>query len=110
MVGTKNLNFKVTLTLGLPERMFQMAHLHQMENNCVIILLKSIHKIVEVTVQTNSDGRTHAHTPTCHSDNYVSVNASGLDKDMAEMFGFVYERVVWVPGSVSINHSVERPF
>ena len=35
-------------------------------------------------VQTNSDKRTdgwtHASTPNYHCDNYVSLNASGLDK------------------------------
>ena len=35
MVRKKNLPSSVTLTLGLPEGMFQMAPLHVMENDCV---------------------------------------------------------------------------
>ena len=35
MVRTKILPESVTLTLGLPEGMFQMADVHEMENTCV---------------------------------------------------------------------------
>ena len=31
-------------------------------------------------VLTNPDGRTDAHIPKCHCDNYVSLTASRLDK------------------------------
>ena len=58
MVQTKNLPSSVTLTLGLPEQMFKMAHLHMMDNNCV----KSFWNpstIVEVIVRTNLDAHTH---------------------------------------------------
>ena len=48
----------MTLTLGLPERMFSMAHLHMMENNFVKLFWNPS-TIVEVMVQTNLDGQTH---------------------------------------------------
>ena len=35
MVQTKIRPSNVTLELGLPEQMFQMAHQHVMENSCV---------------------------------------------------------------------------
>ena len=41
----------VTLTLGLPEQMFQMAHVLMMENNCTN-LYENPSKIVGVMVQT----------------------------------------------------------
>ena len=53
----------MTLTLGLPEQMFQMAHLHVKENYCVK-LFSSPSTTVEVIVGTNSDGQRHAHTNT----------------------------------------------
>ena len=89
MVWTKIQPSSVTLTLGLPERIFQIAHLLIMEKilsncfeiHCIIIVY------IEVMVQTNLDRRTHAsmnshtHTPNCHYDNYVSHTTSGLDKN-----------------------------
>ena len=71
------------LTLGLPERMFQLAYLQEMENNCVKSFWNSS-TIVEVMILTNSDTRVHkhtqTHTPNCHGNNFVSLTASGLDK------------------------------
>ena len=51
----------LTLILDLPERMFQMAHLHVIENNSVILFWNPS-AIVEVTVRTNLDGCRHACT------------------------------------------------
>ena len=53
------------MTLELPERMFQMAHLHMVENNCQIIL-KSIHNCRSYGPGKfgQMDAPTHAHTPT----------------------------------------------
>ena len=34
-----------------------------------------------VQMDVRTDGRTHAHTLKCHSDDYVSLNTSGLDKE-----------------------------
>ena len=56
MVQTKIWPSKVTLTLGLPEPKFKMAHLYVMENNRVKLFWNPS-AIVEVMVQTNSDPR-----------------------------------------------------
>ena len=56
----KILPSSVTLTLDLPEGMFQMAHLHVMENNCVKLAWNQS-TIIEVMVQTYLDGRMHIH-------------------------------------------------
>ena len=55
----------MTLTLGLSEWMFQMAHLHMMENNRVKLFWNPS-TIVEIMVQTHlTDRQTHAlHTYT----------------------------------------------
>ena len=68
MVLTKICPSSVTLNLGLPEQMFQMAHLH-VKDNCVKLFLNPS-TIVEVMVRTNSDRWTHTHThkPNCHCD------------------------------------------
>ena len=55
MVQTKN----VTLTLGLPEWMFQMAHLHVVKKQLCQIILKSIHKCR--SYDPDKIGRTQAH-------------------------------------------------
>ena len=66
-----------------------MAHLHVIENNHVKLFWNPS-KIVEVKVLSNSDrqtmvrtdARTHARTtPNCHCDIYVSLTASGLNKN-----------------------------
>ena len=54
MVQTKISPLNVTLTLGLPEQMFQMAHLHVMVNNCVK-LFSNPSTNVDVMIKTNSD-------------------------------------------------------
>ena len=58
----------VTLNFDLPKCMFQMAHLHVMEDNCVKIFWNPT-TIVNAMVRTNSDGRRDAHTP-----NYYCIN------------------------------------
>ena len=58
MVWTKSRPSSVTLTLGLPEQIFQMAHLHEMENSGVKFFCNPS-TIVEVMAWTNSD--THLH-------------------------------------------------
>ena len=75
MVEAKIWPSNMSLTLGLPERMFQMAHLHAIKNSCTKSFWKSS-TTVEVMVQTNSDGCTHTYTPNCHCDNEVLFNAS----------------------------------
>ena len=71
----------ITLTLGLPEQMFQMAHLHMTGSHGVKLFFNPS-KIVQVTVWTNSDRQTdtqmHGHTPNCHCDNNASLTASRL--------------------------------
>ena len=52
-------------------------------------------------VQTNSDGQTdivttmsherrHEHTLNCHCDNYISLTASGLEKNLSADYGKEY--------------------
>ena len=91
------MTFEFDLDLSLPERMFQIANLHVMKNNCVK-LIRNPSAIVEVMVRTNSNGRTdertqaltHPHTPNCHCDSYVSLAASRLDKDKENQTGKMY--------------------
>ena len=84
LVWTKIWPLSVTLTMGLPERMFQMAHLHVMENHCVK-LIWNLSTSVKVMVLKNSDShmhtQMHSHTPNWHCDNYVSLTASSLDNE-----------------------------
>ena len=65
-----------SVTLVPPERMFQMAHLPVIENNCVKLFWNPS-TIVEIMVQTKLDRRTY----NCDCDNYISLIASGLDKN-----------------------------
>ena len=60
----------LSLTLSLPERMFQVAHLHVMENNLNHIILKSIHSCKSYGLDKigKLDRHTHAHIPNCHDD------------------------------------------
>ena len=58
MVRTKIWPSSVTLTLCLPEQMFQMAHLHIMVNNCVKLFWNPS-TIIEVMVLTFSGTHTH---------------------------------------------------
>ena len=83
----KNLTFRCDLTLGLPDRMFQMVHLHMIEKNC-IKLFRNSSSIVEVMVWKYLDGghthtwthaHMHAHSPNCHCDDYVLLTATKLD-------------------------------
>ena len=71
----------VTLTLGLPEWMFQMAHLNVMENNSHIIS-KPIHNCKSYGRDKFRcmHRRTHAYTPNFNCDNNVSLTASGVYK------------------------------
>ena len=86
--------------------MFQMAHLHVIENNCV----KSFGNpstFVEVMIRTNSNARTHArtsihprthkHTPNYHSNNYVSLTATGLDKKNCGNINDCYQLFLLIP-------------
>ena len=70
----------MNLTFDLSKWNLQMAYLLKMENNCVKTFWNPS-TTVEVMVPTNSDERTHRHTPSCSCNNhYVSLTASGLDK------------------------------
>ena len=86
-MGRSKLTFNKTLTWGLHEQIFQMAHLHVMEDN-VVKLLWNLFTIVEVMVWTNSDGLTYAltqaHIPNCHCDNYVLLTASRLNREVKQ--------------------------
>ena len=50
--------------MGIPEQMFQTAHLQMMENNCVNFFLNPS-TITEVMIRTNVDGeiQTYTHPP-----------------------------------------------
>ena len=55
MARTRFRPSSLTLTLGQPERMFQMSNLHVIENNCVKLFLNTATIIVEGMVRNNSD-------------------------------------------------------
>ena len=83
MVRTKILPSSVTLTLSLPERIFQMAHLHcDGERKCQIIA-KSIRNCRSYGLDKfgRTDAHTNTHKPNCYCNNYVSLTASGLSKN-----------------------------
>ena len=80
LVRTKLWPSRVTLTLGIPERMFQMAHLNVMENNWVKIFW-NLSTTVEVTVRTNSDRRTHRHMH-IHQTVIVTTVSCSLQADL----------------------------
>ena len=75
MVQTKIWSSSVTLTLDLPERMFQKVHLHMREQLCQIIL-KSIHNCRSYS--TYKIGQTDGHT---NANTYrISLNPFPKDK------------------------------
>ena len=81
----------MTLTLSLPEQMFQMANLHMMENNnyCVKLFLNpSI--IVEVIY--GPDRQMQVQTPNCHPDNYVLLTPSRLDKNFINYYFLLFSQ------------------
>ena len=87
----------VTSIFNLPQKLFQMALLLLKENNCAKLFWN---QCINFMARTNPDGRmracttqtrthTHnAHSPNWSCDNYVSLTACGLDKN-------VYERHTW---------------
>ena len=70
--------------LELPEQMFQMAHLHMMENNNLLcqIILKSTHNCRSYGPDKFWRMHTlmHKHTPNYHCDNYVLLTPTGVKK------------------------------
>ena len=87
MVRTKIWPSSVTLTLGLPERIFQITHLPRMENNCVTSFWSPL-TTAEAMVQTNSDGQTLAcmHGRCIYTKllfYYVLLTTSGLHNNVA---------------------------
>ena len=86
--SNKNLTFRpssVILTLGLPEQMIQMAHLHVMENYSLLcqIILKSIHSCRSYGLDKfgSTHKQMHAHTWNCCCNKYASLITSGPDKN-----------------------------
>ena len=83
----------VTLTLNLPEQMFQMALLLLKENNCahstVPIFFFEIHaqmyKLWPGQIWTKTKQCTHAHTPNWSCNNYVSLTSKRFDKNVSSV-------------------------
>ena len=77
----KNLTFKCNFDLG-PTWTYVWNGTCTRDGEQLCQTFWNLSTIVKVMVRTKSkDGRTHARIPNCHCDSYVSLTASGLDKN-----------------------------